>query len=625
MPTVPNIDYLVSQLSPYLTKALPDIATDLASKGIESAVTASTKGLRSIARSISRRFQQARASSSAQASFEKNWAGALTPSQREKVIRDLLTADPKFAASLDMLLLRRDFVVAMASYCNRLPALDDELLLSEVYVPLSVQPLTGALFPAEALASLEITLTGNHIIEGGAGSGKSTFLRYLAWAETQVLLQDKHDIAFDELRLPCLIRAEDLAVSHDIATALHSAATSGLAGRLRRPLPSDFFVANTDNGHRSWLIFVDGVDEVEDRLRREIWDIIRLHTEGGSDFRFIVSTRPEGAISAPLNSGLSRWRVEPIDTTDQLAFATSYIAAPGSRHKFTELLAQREFRYVAESPLFLTMSAQLFSRTGELHRRKIDLYEHYLAHMLAKAAGPGDGEIAALDHILRLVAKGEDTLKDLVRRHDTLVHALTGKQSALGKEETLSRLFDRTGLIRRSASGLRFSHDLFRSYYRAIDLADQHIPDPLILRAVEPFREGWTVVEHLLLRWELDGRNIEPALRSLLEFGDEGLQCSAMVIAAGNGGYDKIACTIAERFLREAKDSGPTIAGQHILALLAETNIAVRGLLIEELDSTILTSDTFIAECLLDAGQNDEALDHLLWVAERHDGYSPDR
>ncbi|TBX98426.1 NACHT domain-containing protein [Rhizobium laguerreae] len=625
MPIPLNIDSLVSQLSPYMMEALPDIATNITSKGIEVTAAATAGGLRSLGKSISQRFRQARASSKAHSSFERNWAEALAPSQREQAIRDLLNEDPRFAASLDMLLLRRDFVVAMASYCNSLPALDDDLFLSDVYVPLSIRSMAGAVFSAETLAKSEITLAGNHILEGSAGSGKSTLLRHLARAEAQALLQDKHDIAFDELRLPCLIRAEDLAVSHDIATALHYAMTSSLAGRLRQPLPSDFFAANAVNGHRNWLVFVDGVDEVDGRQRREIWDVIRLHAERDSTFRFIVGTRSEGITSAPVGEAFACWKIDPIDAARQEVFAASYIAAPDSRSKFTKLLAQHEFRYVAENPLFLAMSAQIFSRTGEIYKRKIDLYEHYLTFVLTKAAGPDDDRITALSHLLSLVAKGLDTPNDLVRRHASSVQILTGSLSTLAAEEALSRLFDRTGLIRRKTNKLRFSHDSFRSYFRAIDLVNQHAPGPQILREIEPYREGWTVIEHLLLSWNRDGRNVEPALRSLLEFGDEGLQCAAAVIAAGGDGYDRLACSIAERVLRETKETGPTIIGQHILTILAQGNTAVQELLIEELYSNDFMSDTFVAECLLDTEGMDEALAHLLWVAKRHDGYSPDR
>lgn len=139
MPTVPNIEYLASELSPYLTEALPDIATDLASKGIEVTATGAVRSLGAIGASLSRRFRRARASSKAYASFEKSWLKATTQWQREKAIRSLLNEEPAFAASLDMLLLRRDFVIAMASYCNRFPALDDDRMLSDGYVPISIR------------------------------------------------------------------------------------------------------------------------------------------------------------------------------------------------------------------------------------------------------------------------------------------------------------------------------------------------------------------------------------------------------------------------------------------------------------------------------------------------------
>lgn len=620
-----NIDSLVSQLSPYMAEALPDIATNLASTGVEAAAAATVGGLRSIGKSISRRFRQSRASSHARAEFERNWAEALTPSQREKAIRDLLNEDPSFAALLDMLLLRRDFVAAVASYCNRLPALDEDLLLSDVYVPLSIRSMAGTLSASETSGQSEITSAGNHIIEGGAGSGKSTFLRYLARAEAQGLLRDKHDVAFDELRLPCLIRAEDLVVSDDLATTLHRVMTTSLAGLLTQPLPSDFFVTSAVNGHRNWLIFVDGVDEVEGRRRREVWDIIRLHAERDNAFRFIITTRSEAMPSTSIGEVISHWKMDPIDASGQVVFASNYISSEDSRNKFSKILEQREFRYVAQNPLFLAMSAQIFSRTGEMHKRKIDLYEHYLAFVLSKVAGSDMARISNLNQLLCLVARGLDTPKELVRQHASFVRALTASFSILEAEEALGRLLERTGLIRRNANKLRFSHDSFRSYFRAIYLAKQSAPGAEILKEIDPFREGWAVVEHVMLRWGRDGRDIGPVLQSLLEFGDQGHQCAAAVIASSDGGHDSVACSIAERLLRDAREMGPTVADTESLVILAENSSAVYELLVEELGSTTFVSDTFIAECLLDAGHTSEALDELSWIAENRKGYSPDR
>lgn len=624
--TIPNITYLASELSPYLAEALPEIATDLASKGIEVTATATVRSLSSLGVSLSRRFRRARASSKAYASFEKNWQEATTPSQREKAIRTLLSEEPGFAASLDMLLLRRDFVTATASYCNRFPALDQDRILSNDYVPISIRPLTDTTFSAPSFAQSDIALEGNHIIEGDGGSGKSTFLRYLAWTAAQTLLQDRHEVAFDDLRLPCWISAADLVDSGDVATALHRAVTSSLGGRLRWPLPSDFFVANAVNGHRNWLIFVDGLDEIESPQRRDVWDAIRLHAEQDGGFRFIVATRPEAVVSIPTSSAFSYWTVEPINTTGQAGFAASYIADSTLREKFVKLLTLREYRFIGGVPLFLAMSAQLFAKTGELHERKIDLYEHYAANALEKATGADASKMVFLSELLRIIAENDISAADLVRQHKSLVQALTGSFSALGAEDALSGLLDRTALVRCSSNKYTFSHDLLRSYYRALDLARRYSPGSGTLKEVEPFREGWAMMEQLLLRWDLDDQNVEPVLRSLLEYGEEGLQCAAHVIAAARRqGHSKIAVSIAERFISEAKESGPLILAHRILVILAEASVAVRRLLIKELDSTALTSDTFFAECLLDAGEFDEALDHLLWVAGRHDGYPPDK
>ena len=621
MPTLPNLDHLVSQLLPYLTNALPEIATDLASKGLETGVAGTARGLASLTASLSRRFRQTRASSKAHRYFEQAWSEATTTPEREQVVRDLLKAEPRFADALNLLMLRRDFVIAVASYCDRLPALDETLRLSEVYVPIPLHSLTG-IYAADR-GEHEILASGNHIIEGEGGSGKSTFLRHLARMEACALLDDQHAVAFDDLRIPCLIHAEDLIGAEDFATLLRRAATSTLKARLRQQLPADFFVPNATEGHQKWLILVDGFDEIDDRHRRDVWDAIRLHAEQDSGFRFIIGTRPEAMASVSADTPFVRWSMASVGSDDQKVFASSYILDAGLRAKFNALLAHREFRYIGNTPLFLTMSAQLFAETGEIYDRKIDLYERYLAHLLGKVVNNDRKKIAALTDLLQIIAEGDYTIRVLVRQHGNVVENVADAHSALSAEAELRKLLDRTALLRRSGDRLRFSHDLFRSYYRAFQLAGSIAPAPRILRKVEPFREGWAVVEQLLLRWDRNDLNIEPVLRSLLEYGEKGLECAAHVIAgAKRAEHGKVAVNIAERFLREAKDEEPTLVAQRMLTMLAEANEAVCNLLIDELNSTFLMSDTFVAECLLDGGGTDEALEHLLWIAERHDGES---
>jgi tetratricopeptide (TPR) repeat protein len=601
------------------------MATSLASKGIETAAVVAGKGVRSISVAIWRRLRDTISASQGYAEFEASWELAVTPAHREDAIRRLLSSEPQFAASLSMLLLRRDFVAATAVYSDRLPALDHSLRLSEVYIRVSLQSMSP-ISPVHTLDEAAMLASGNHIVEGDAGSGKSTFLRHLALTQARALLEDKEAIAFDELRLPVLVRANDLLNSSaDIATTLHRAVSANLQGLLPQALPNDFFLPTAQNGHRYWLILVDAVDEIEGvQKRRELWDILRHHAERVSEYRFIVTTRPHASSPDVMVDAFSKWRLGPIAASDQSAFVRGYIAQPKLEGVLLHRLAGTEFRDITQSRLFLAMSARLFLTTGELYSRKMDLCEHYVAYIVSKAIGNNSERLEEFCMLLQLIAGGKETLKSIIRDHAKLVHRIAGGISTLDTEDSLRRLLVGTGIMIHVGAFIQFSHELFRSYFRALYLAERFNPSPEILKEIDPFKEGWIVMDHVLVRWGRSGKSIQSALRALLQYGEEGLRCAAAVIAGCEQGYEDLAVEIAQRLLREAAGEA-LFWHQHVLTLLAEISNEVRELLEEHLDSEDFFSGTFIAECLIDAGYHDEAVIHLDWLAEGGNGYPPDQ
>lgn len=291
--------------------ALP---SELTSKATEDLAGIAIKRFRSLGQAIYSRLRQSRAHSKAYEEFEAHWDAAASIREREQAIRELLTKDPQFANSLEKLLFRRDFVEAMAIYCERLPALDHGLHLSEVYVPLFISAAAQSDdSPKEKTDPAKLVQEGNHLIEGGPGTGKSTLLHHLALLESRRLLDDKDGVAFDQLRLPVLISAKELLASTDLASTLQRTLTTTLSTLLPGPLPDNFFRPDVEDGHRYWLIMIDGVDEVEDtRQRRILWDTVSRHTERSDAFKFVVTSRPEAVKPTVANTHFLRWIIDPV-------------------------------------------------------------------------------------------------------------------------------------------------------------------------------------------------------------------------------------------------------------------------------------------------------------------------
>ncbi|MDB5439014.1 MAG: hypothetical protein JWM33_1441 [Caulobacteraceae bacterium] len=621
-----DLNYLISELPPYmkeiLGKAGPDVASDLISKGMETLVRGAGRGARSIAVSLRERLRSSSESKKALTSFTAAWARAGDEPQREAAIRELLEASPQFASSVSTLIQRRDYVFALRDYAAELPiaGLEASVSLDEVYVPL---PLFGesTVGDRREVEAAWLAREGNHVVISEAGGGKSSLLRSLAFRETQRMLDDQTAIAFDQLRLPALIHARALLHTVDFASALRSGTTEALATFLRSPLPSDFFAPGANEGHRRWLVLIDGLDEVNEGDRDRLLRIVASHAMRGDSFCFILAARPEALTKALPLEGFDRWSIPPLQEAQRLSLIDRYLTDQKHREAFARNLEPSAFAYIAQRPLFLAMSATLFAGSGELFKRKADLLEHFAQFHCSKVAGSRQ----VLLKLLGLIATNVDTRSALMSRHRSLVEELVGRASTIAVERELDRLLLRTGLVRSAGGRYHFSHDLFRSYFTALELSERYYPAADTLKTLDPFTIGWETISLLGQLWNARGLDVEPIARALLEFGDGGLRCAVELIAASPSISDVPALRIADRLLSQSRESGPTIMAGELLPMLARERHSVADKLYGELHSDEYIDRTFIAECLLDANLEEEAIDHLLWLAEDEDSYSPDR
>jgi hypothetical protein len=629
---LPDLNYLTAELPPYMQEVLSkggqDVAADLIAKSVEALVKGAGRGARSIAIALRNRLRTSDQSKEALKCFAEAWAQASDVQEREAAIRTLLEADPQFATSASALIVRRDYAVALRDCAAELPVagLETSASLRDVYVPLPLvaeNPEDGK--RAEKVDAAHLALEGNHLVISEAGGGKSSLLRSLAFHETSQLLDDSTALAFDQLRLPVLMHARAMLSTADFSSALRLGATEVLGTFLRTPLPADFFAPGAAEGHRRWLVLIDGLDEVDERDRDRLLRVVASHATRGDSFRFVLTGRSEVLTGALPAEGFSRWSIAPLEKGQRQSLIDRYLPDEKLRKRFASGIGGGAFAYVAQRPLFLAMSATLFSDTGELFRRKADLLEHFSAFLCYKVVGDVAERRDALLQVLRLIAAKANTCSALVSGHRPLVQGLVGPVSAIALERGLDRLLLRTGLIRRAGEQYRFSHDLLRSYFAALELANRNRPGADTLKTLDPFTTGWETISLLGQIWSGRGLNVELLARSLLEFGDEGMRCAAELIAASPAISDVPAVRIAERLIREARETGPTIMAGELLPVLAREREAVAIKLYDQLYSHEYMDGTFIAECLLDAGIEEEALERLRWLADDEDAYSPDR
>ena len=628
----PDLNYLTAELPPYmqevLSKAGQDVAADLIAKSVEALVKGAGRGARSIAISLRNRLRTPNQSKEALDSFAEAWAQAGDAPEREAAIRTLLEANPQFAMSASALILRRDYAVALRDCAAELPVagLETSASLRDVYVPLQLvaeNPEDGK--RAEKVDAAHLALEGNHLVISEAGGGKSSLLRSLAFHEASQLLDDGTALAFDQLRLPVLMHARAMLSTADFSSALRLGATEVLGAFLRTPLPADFFAPGAAEGHRRWLVLIDGLDEVDERDRDRLLRVVASHATRGDSFRFVLTGRSE-VLAGPLSTeGFNRWSIAPLEEGQHQSLIDRYLPDQKLRQRFASGIEGGAFAYITQRPLFLAMSATLFSDTGELFRRKADLLEHFSTFLCGKVVGDVAERRDALQQIFRLIAAKADTCSALVSDHRPLIQELVGPVSAIALERGLDRLLLRTGLVRRAGERYRFSHDLLRSYFAALELADRYPPKADTLRTLDPFTTGWETISLMGHIWNARSLDVEPLARSLLEFGDEGMRCAADLIAASPAISDVPAVKIAERLIREARETGPTIMAGELLPVLAREREAVASKLYDQLYSEEYMDGTFIAECLLDAGIEEEALERLLWLADDEDAYSADR
>ncbi|MGC9538129.1 trypsin-like peptidase domain-containing protein [Streptomyces sp. UG1] len=257
--------------------------------------------------------------------------------------------------------------------------------LSTVYVSQHAHSLRAG--PGPGVANGDERLQAGDVIEhhvdalvmGGPGAGKSSLLRSLVReCVARWRVDDTPDAAHPAVRstptlVPIYVQASDLVEDRPLAEALEAAARVD-AGR-HSPLgiwPAGFF-RERPSVQASWLVLVDGLDELVTRDQREVVLTrlagLRAADPEGATYRCVLATRPVPELLSP---GTVRWHAAtfdllPFDSLQLREFAARWLNALGlpdpeqAADRFTLQFGERHREALVRVPLMATMLCQLFA------------------------------------------------------------------------------------------------------------------------------------------------------------------------------------------------------------------------------------------------------------------------
>jgi len=467
------------------------------------------------------------------------------------------------------------YLRSLAAECSRLPLgiIDTEFVrtsgespvpLPDVYVDLDVVAVTAertrderdlALHLARGeggdrtplLATLALAANRLAVLTGDAGSGKTTFVNYLAY-----LLATNSPTLPEALAgaLPVRLLLREVA-ARQIPVSARQGAASMIWDAIRDDLRQRLGETAGDRAFGAWqqrllkepgVILLDGLDEVPEAQRRR-----QVLLQAIQDFlaplpkvtRVLVTARPY-AYADP------QWRLPrfstlalaPFDEGQVQRFIDRWYQAVAPSLSWDRQTAQRRGERLAAAlqerpfladlasrPLLLTLMATLHSSWGQLPEDRADLYEETVKLLLARwqrgreVLGP-DNEPLIEPGIAQVLGVGDTSVREALERLAFTVHqrqrsagrrtddsepadisegeilvAFKPLLGTLAPETVLRYLQERAGLLIERRSGVyAFVHRSLQEYLAACFLVGQPDAAALLVRLLSADPAWWREV-----------------------------------------------------------------------------------------------------------------------------------
>ena len=395
----------------------------------------------------------------------------------------------------------------------------DPKSMDDVYVPVKVAPVcernhdddcSPSVDESEDAPIEEPVLKAEHclllhrrvLIRGEPGSGKTTFLRYLARAYAAGSLKASFEA---QPRLPLLIHLADFAKAREsdgetslvrfVVTRTFRDGSRGFCAHIERDIESEL-------RRGVCLLLLDGLDEVGPDAG--LFPVLSSFINEFAQNHFVLTSRPVGLDPEPWRKlDFSTFQVSPWSEEDISEFTRRwYTARPlvGNKQKkqlekraeelTTLIMSQRPLRALASNPLMLTILAALHYANASLPRRRVDLYAKIVDVMLEtweaskRGARPGEplhgivlesrefgwllGRLALQLQRTGRLLRPRWWVNDCVQQFLREQMALDGNVIKEQSERIIRYLCERTGLLVERGDGLfGFGHRTFQEYFAA--------------------------------------------------------------------------------------------------------------------------------------------------------------
>ncbi|MET9634633.1 signal transduction protein [Lentzea sp. NPDC006480] len=309
----------------------------------------------------------------------------------------------------------------------------------------------------------------NLLVTAGPGLGKSSLLRRIAHVLTGP-------------SVPVRVHARSFVRGRPMAEAIREGASAELTYRLLRELPVDMFEAAPPGG-LSWLVLVDGLDELHDAQERET--ALRVIADGTRHefFRFVIASRPLRDVDlGEVERRFTRYELQPLGIVALEEFGEKWFAKRDVRHAAE--LSRRLCAHVrnshllgwADRPLYALMLCELLANDPyrQLPRNRVVVYEHYVNKVVLTRGSAEDRRTNQLVVFL-LERIAYDNLVDgfLIDVLDWASELVVGTalEPAAGPEDVQRRelhdLLCSTDLVVSTGDGVEFAHRTFEEYFAA--------------------------------------------------------------------------------------------------------------------------------------------------------------
>ena len=376
--------------------------------------------------------------------------------------------------------------------------------IDEIYIPLNTlarrDPTRdkAAGLAEQRREVLEHTLSRRCVVSGEPGSGKSTFLRRVAFELCRNLRETRPAeappfLAADDKRFPILIRTADLA-------RLLNADSSPMApdapdwipyflGRRSEEfhwgLDAAFFRRKLGEGN--CLVMVDGLDEAPDQaLRARISRLFEKATQSFSKCDFLVSTRPQSYAGDSVLASFPQVRIEELKPPEIRAFFDHFARGLALNDKEskefktgleTALASRFEIREMGRNPVMLTALAVLQHNDQRLPEYRVELFGSILG-WLAAARKEKPGRPAAekcLEYMRKLAlsmqAAPGGRLVQVNKRTAAELSAKVFGGTVEANEKLLESETQDSGIISAVGNDVKFWHLSFQEYLAAREIA----------------------------------------------------------------------------------------------------------------------------------------------------------